>query len=100
MRSGAFVERNVSRIASQQLSQTNSKNHPEGEEQDEERPITMEFDNEPVIVDESSALFHETLRGQNALYPSVHIKQLKKKFGNVAAVNGISLSLYENQILW
>lgn len=48
--------------------------------------------------DTSSALFHEEFLNKNNLERTVIIKKLTKIFGNLRAVDGISLNLYSRNI--
>ncbi|CAD8103132.1 unnamed protein product [Paramecium primaurelia] len=47
--------------------------------------------------DESSAIFHEQMK--NKIQKAVQIEDLKRYFGETKAVDGLTLSIYESQIL-
>jgi ATP-binding cassette subfamily A (ABC1) protein 3 len=52
-------------------------------------------DQEP---DTSSALFHEAVYGANHLQKVVELQDVRKKFGDVHAVDGVSFSIYKGEI--
>src|SRR5262249_27464945 len=48
--------------------------------------------------DVSSAEFHETLENAQKLKRSIYLRRVSKKFGEIKAVDGLSMMIYENQV--
>lgn len=62
-------------------------------------PVQIErIQSQPNMI--SSAIYHEEILGENNLQSSIEIKNLTKKFGKLLAVNGVSMKLFPDQILW
>lgn len=50
--------------------------------------------------DFSSALFHEPFVNTKKLKASVQVEELRKNYGKIEILKGISVCMYEKQIFW
>ncbi|CAD8107532.1 unnamed protein product [Paramecium sonneborni] len=52
-----------------------------------------------IQEDNSSAIYHEVFYNQKQVKRAISIKNVKKSFNDLIAVNGVTLQIYESQIL-
>ena len=75
-----------------------NKNNLEDETNDVNIPLNRDLEDNNIEHDFSSAIFHEKINNEQNLKRTIKIRNLEKEFGELKAVNGISLCLYESQI--
>ncbi|KAL4460035.1 hypothetical protein ABPG74_003561 [Tetrahymena malaccensis] len=61
--------------------------------------VSLDINSMQQVEDKSSAKYHQQLKQNQTLFSPIQIINLKKQFGQMFAVDGIQLNLYESQIL-